>query len=173
VLEAALGRVGPPQRQDEAIEQHRPVIRLSRHRRGKYHYGDSQLDIQDELLRYSKANRYPAVHYANVLCMCGSTVFSLLVDDDEGATVRKCVSCHSEHALGDSDQYLEDAELEECECPCGSGNFEITAGVALYLDSEDVKWLYIGCRCVKCGLTACYADWKNETIGFRELLSRI
>ncbi len=140
---------------------------------GQYSYGDSQLDIRDELLGYSKANGYPAVHFADAVCNCGGKVFNLLLDDTEGAAVRKCVGCKAEHPIGDSDEYLEDAELEEGECPCGSGEFEITAGVALYQDSEDVKWLYIGCRCVKCGLTACYGDWKNEYIGFREFLNRV
>ena len=139
---------------------------------GKYSYGDSQLDIRDELIAYSK-DGYPAVHFADAVCACGGNVFNLLLDDNEGAAVRKCVDCKAEHPIGDSDEYLEDAELEECECPCGSGAFEITAGVALYQGSEDVKWLYIGCRCVKCGLTACYGDWKNEYIGFREFLHRV
>lgn len=142
-------------------------------KKGKYLYGDSQLDIQGELLRYSRANGYPAVHYADAVCVCGGKVFKLLLDDNEGAGVRACAGCGAEHPIGDSEEYLEDAELEECECPCGSGEFEITAGVALYAESEDVKWLYIGCRCVKCGLTACYGDWKNEYSGFREFLIRV
>lgn len=141
--------------------------------KGKYRYGDSQPDIRDELMNYSKANGYPAAHFADAVCACGGKVFNLLLDDTEGAAVRVCVGCRAEHPIGDSDEYLEDAELEECECPCGSGEFEITVGVALYQDSEDVKWLYIGCRCVGCGLTACYGDWKNEYIGFREFLNRV
>ena len=51
--------------------------------------------------------------------------------------------------------------------------FEITVGVALYADSEDVRWLYIGCRCPECNLSGCYGDWKNEFIGFRDLLARV
>ena len=47
---------------------------------------------------------------------------------------------------------------------------EVTAGVLLYDDSEDVRWRYLGCRCPSCGLTACYGDWKNEFEGYRELL---
>jgi len=31
---------------------------------------------------------------------------------------------------------------------------------------DDVRWLYLGCRCVTCGLTACYGDWKNEYPGY-------
>jgi hypothetical protein len=77
------------------------------------------------------------------------------------------------HPIGDSAEYLDDAQLEECECPCGHGSFEITAGVSLYKSSEDVRWFYLGCRCPVCGLIACYGDWKNEFEDYRKLLSRV
>jgi hypothetical protein len=48
--------------------------------------------------------------------------------------------CGSEHPIGDSAEYLANAEPEECECPSGGGSFEITAGVALHGGSDDVKW---------------------------------
>ena len=59
------------------------------------------------------------------------------------------------------------------ECFCRDNVFEITVGVSLYDDSEDVRWLYVGCRCPKCGLTGVYGDWKNEFNGYRELLARV
>jgi hypothetical protein len=141
-------------------------------RKGKFTYGDSQLDIREVLSGYSDRN-YPAEHYRDAVCSCGGKVFRLLLDDVEGAAVRICKACGDEHPIGDSADYIEEATLGECECPCGSGLFEITAGVALYEGSEDVKWLYLGCRCLGCGLTACYGDWKNEYIGYQEFLSRI
>lgn len=142
-------------------------------KRGKYRYGDSQADIHAELLRYSKENTYVAQHFADAICKCGGKVFRLTLDDNEGAAIRVCVACKAEHPIGDSDEYLEDAELEECACPCGNEEFEIAVGVSLYEDSEDVKWLYLGCRCPKCGLTAVYGDWKNEFIGYESLLARV
>ena len=42
-----------------------------------------------------------------------------------------------------------------------------------YDQSEDVRWLYVGCRCPACGLTGCYGDWKNEFIDYRNLLARV
>ena len=39
--------------------------------------------------------------------------------------------------------------------------FEISTGAAFYTDSTDVRWFYIGCRCVACGLVGCYGDWKT------------
>lgn len=62
--------------------------------------------------------------------------------------------------------------MKECACPCGGKAFEVTAGVSLYDDGEDVRWLYLGFHCVACGLTAVYGDWKNEFNGYRELLAR-
>jgi hypothetical protein len=142
-------------------------------KRGKHLYGDTQDDLRAEILRYSEANAYPAQHFADALCACGGKIFRLRLDDTEGAAVRCCSACQAEHPIGDSDEYLADAELKECACPCGHEEFEVTVGVALYADSEDVKWLYLGCRCPECGLTAVYGDWKNEFVGYRELLARI
>jgi hypothetical protein len=142
-------------------------------KRGKQRYGDSQVDIRDEILRYSQGNGYPAQHFADAICQCGGRLFGVLVDDDEGAAVRTCVACEHQHPIGDSEEYLENAELGECECPCGKETFEVTVGVSLYDKSEDVRWLYLGFRCPACGLTAVYGDWKNEFNGYQELLARV
>jgi hypothetical protein len=142
-------------------------------KRGQYRYGDSQADIRDEVLRYSKKNEYKAEHFRDAVCVCGTKIFRLALDDNEGAAVRICTGCKSEHPIGDSGEFLEDAELGECACPCGNEKFEITVGVSLYDGSEDVRWLYLGCRCPKCGLTAVYGDWKNEFEDYRKLLDRV
>lgn len=142
-------------------------------KKGDYSYGDEQRDLHDELLDYSEANAYSIEHFADAVCVCGSATFILFLDDNQGVAKRVCIACQNEHFIGDSEDYLEDAELEQCECPCGKGEFEITAGVALYSGSDHVKWFYLGCRCVACGLVACYGDWKNETENYRELLARV
>jgi hypothetical protein len=143
-------------------------------KRGRWRYGDSQADIRDEILRYSRGVTYLAHHYADAVCAdCGGRVFELLLDATQCVAVRICIECGAEHPIGDSDEFMADAELEECACPCGNEDFEITVGVSLYEDSEDVKWLYLACRCPQCGLTAVYGDWKNEFSGYRELLARV
>jgi hypothetical protein len=136
-------------------------------------YGDTQADIPERLRHYSRKNGYPAEHFADAMCRCSNRTFTLLVDDTEGAAIRKCIACGHEHPIGDGDEYLEGAELEECGCPCGAEGLELTVGVALYTGSQDVRWLYIGARCPHCGLVGCYADWKDEFLGYRELLSRV
>ncbi len=142
-------------------------------KRDEHWYGGEQADIRSELLRYSEQNGYLAQHLADAVCTCGAHVFRLNLDDAEGVAVRVCTACGADHPIGDSDEFLEDAELEKCECPCGGESFEITVGVSLYTDSEDVRWIYLGCRCPTCGLVACYGDWKNEYPDYHELLGRI
>ena len=146
---------------------------MSLKKRGRHQYGDSQEDIRAEILRYSLKSGYLAHHFADVVCKCGGRVFRVLLDDNAGAACRTCESCKLEHPIGDSDEYLEEADLGECVCPCGNETFEVTVGVSLYDGSEDVRWLYLGFRCPRCGLTAVYGDWKNEFNGYRELLARV
>ena len=142
-------------------------------KQGQYRYGEAQADIRDELRRYSKLNGYEAEHFADAVCRCERSVFGLSLDDTAGAAVRTCRSCGLVHPIGDSADFLAEAAVEECACPCGAEELEITVGVSLYAESADVRWLYLGCRCPKCGLTAVYGDWKNEFSGFQELLARV
>ncbi len=142
-------------------------------KRGKWWYGDSQADIRSELKRYGDLNEYEPTHFADAKCACGSTTFGLSVDDTEGAAVRTCSKCGNEHPIGDSADFLNEAELEKSVCVCEKEHFEITVGVSLYDDSEDVRWLYVGCRCPSCGLTGCYGDWKNEFQDYRKLLANV
>src|SRR4026209_2389404 len=97
-------------------------------RRGNHSYGTERSDISSEISRYSTLNGYVAEHFASASCGCGGTIFSLAPDDNAGAAVRTCSSCHDEHPMGDSNEYLDDAELEECACPCGAELFEIAVG---------------------------------------------
>ena len=141
-------------------------------KRGKYWYGESQADIRDELIRYGKQDDEVPTQFKDIRCKCGSSTFRLQIDDEAGAAVRTCTKCNKDHAIGDSDEYLDDAELGECSCPCGEEQFELTVGVSLYEDSEDVRWVYIGCRCPACGLTSNYGDWSSEYEDFREYLKK-
>ncbi len=92
--------------------------------------------------------------------------------------MRICAACDQEHLIGDSAEYVsEDSQFYEHACICDEAVFEITAGASLYREdnvlTDDVKWFYIGCRCVSCGLVGCFADWKNEFEGFQKLLSNV
>jgi hypothetical protein len=129
--------------------------------RGEDKYGDCPADSRDMLARYSQ-NNYPATHFSDAVCPCAHRRFLLEIDEDAGVAVRVCDSCESRHVMFDGEDYLEDADLNDCQCACGGFVFEITAGIALYRNSDDVRWLYIAGRCPTCGRIACYGDWKNE-----------
>jgi Zn ribbon nucleic-acid-binding protein len=142
-------------------------------KRGEYWYGDAQRDIRDELTRVGHLNEYVPTQFADAHCRCGATTFTLRMDENAGAAVRTCTACGHEHPIADSGEFLEGADLQDYVCLCGQGTFEITVAVSLYEGSDDVRWLYVGCRCPACGLTGCYGDWKNEFIDYRELLDRV
>jgi hypothetical protein len=74
---------------------------------------------------------------------------------------------------GDSDEYLEDADLEECACPCGGEEFEITGNRRRASGRLRCPRRGTRRRCPACGLTAVYGDWKNEFNGYRDLLARV
>jgi hypothetical protein len=63
--------------------------------------------------------------------------------------------------------------IEECACMCNNEEFVITVGISLYEGSDDVRWLFLGCRCPKCGLNAVYGDWENEFNGYQSLLAKV
>jgi hypothetical protein len=134
---------------------------------------ERRAQLRAEIARYAKRNKYLAHHFADARCKCGSRAFGLELDDTVGAAVRTCARCRAVHPIGDSADFLDDATLDECQCPCGNEVFEITCAVSLYRESDDVRWIYVGCLCTACGLGAVYGDWKNEFCGYRELLARV
>ena len=143
-------------------------------KKGKYYYGENQNDLREVLAEYSEEVRYPIDHFKDVSCSCGNKIFNVLMNEDEGVAARICTSCEDEHGIGDSDDYIDDVEsIDEMVCLCGSNEFQITAGVSLYKDSEDVRWFYLGLYCPKCHCLGCYGDWKNEFLGYKKLLEKI
>jgi hypothetical protein len=142
-------------------------------KRGKHWYGEDYADIHGEITRYAGLNGYQADHFADAVCKCGDRQFGLTLDDNAGAAVRRCAACKADHPIGDSSEYMHEAQLAGCACPCGQETFEISVGVSLYEGSQDVRSLYLGCRCAHCGLIAVYGDWKNEYDDYRALLAKV
>jgi hypothetical protein len=116
------------------------VIEMALTRRGERCHGESQADIREELLRYSQDNAHRADYFAESKCACGGRVFQLKLDDNEGAAVRHCIACSQDHhPIGDSADFLDDADLEECACPCGADGLEITVGVEIEWNASIVS----------------------------------
>jgi hypothetical protein len=136
-------------------------------------FGDSQADIREEILIISELTGPTAGHYADARCRCGAGLFKLWLDDEAKTALRTCRDCGLEHPIGNSAQPLEKADINECECDCGSQVFEITVGVALVEGTEDVTWVYVGCRCPKCESIGCYGDWEVDFKDFRKFLSMV
>lgn len=131
-------------------------------KKGKYWYGSSAEDTQTELVRYSKLNGYTATKFSESVCTCGNRSFKLETDEDEGAAKRICTACEASHLMGDSAEYASGASFESHVCVCDGEAFQLLSGVALYGESNDVRWYYIGCLCTKCNLVGVFADWKCE-----------
>jgi hypothetical protein len=144
---------------------------LNKH--GEYWYGDSQADIRGELVRYGKLDDEVPTQFKDVICKCGSIVFRLQMDEEEGAAIRTCAECGTSQGIGDSDDYLNEANLEPRECVCGGDVFEITIGVSVYEGSDDARWLYVGCRCPVCGALGNYGDWSSEFPDYTKLFERV
>lgn len=130
--------------------------------------------LKSNIIQYSINNAYVAEHFASPKCTCGCDTFTVLMNENEGVAARICTACDSEHGIGDSDDFVDEVdEVYPIECTCGANEFRIMAGVALYENSEDVRWFYLGCECVACGLSGVYGDWKNEFSGYRALLDNV
>ncbi|MBA2113691.1 hypothetical protein [Bremerella alba] len=131
--------------------------------------------LKAQIVEYSEANEYVATHFATAVCnSCSGDVFELLMNEEEGVAARICVTCDEEHGIGDSDQHIAKVEeIFDVLCTCDGTKFRIMAAVSLSDDSEDVRWFYLGCKCVECGLSGVYGDWKNEFHGYQVLLDNV
>ncbi|MET8308939.1 hypothetical protein [Micromonospora sp. NPDC005173] len=77
-----------------------------------------------------------------------------------------CHDCQTGTPIAD---HLEDAELEECACPCGGETFTVGVGYAMNTANE-VRWISLGLRCVADGTLGVYTDWKIDYAPTRHLL---
>jgi hypothetical protein len=153
---------------------------MALHKKGEFLYGDSAADIR-ELLSKHYSEEYPASRFADAVCVCGGRVFCLQTDEEYHIAAWFCKECDAQYVFHDRniDGYYEgdpEADTECCGCPCtprGNSYFEITVGACLYEGSDDVRRVYIGCRCVSCGLTGSYSDWNRVDLPYQKLFSHI
>lgn len=128
---------------------------------GEYWRGTDHADLA-EYLRDFAAGGYAVDDVAESVCAsCGGRRFRVHADDEAGCVRRTCVDCAAEAFVADSADAVEDATLEECECPCGAGEFAVAVGFARLRDGE-VRWVSIGLRCLADGTLGVYADWKID-----------
>ncbi|WP_225766655.1 hypothetical protein [Inquilinus sp. Marseille-Q2685] len=123
----------------------------------KYWVGTHPLDIKAYLRAYVESTPISAFRLAQ--CPCSSIDFRVEADADEGCVRRSCTRCSTAHFVCDSEEYGAEAELKPWRCKCRSDQANIGVGFSLH-DNGDVRWLYVGLRCRKCGTLGCIADWK-------------
>ena len=75
--------------------------------------------------------------------------------------------------MGDSVEHAHEASFEDHLCVCDADVFELLSGVALYDQSDDIRWYYIGCHCVVCDLVGVFAEWKCEAGNVGDFLSSV
>jgi len=131
---------------------------------GQWWTGDAATDIAVYLIAY-RAEGSP-VHETRICqCPCGSEIFRLDADRDEGAAQRFCAACGASHLICDSAEYWPDARPEPWSCTgCGCDTCNLGAGFSFYTADKgtkpDVRWLSLGQRCSRCGILGSFADWK-------------
>ena len=127
---------------------------------GKWWTGSTPEDIA-EYLHALSADSYPATEFRLSSCKCGGVTFSLEVDQDEGVAKRICAACGSEHLVCDSaENYEPGAKLKKFKCVCKATLANVGVGFCLYEQANAVRWLWVGHRCVKCGVLGSMVEWK-------------
>jgi hypothetical protein len=123
----------------------------------EYWHGDRAEDIIEYLNEYSENEIDKTVI---VKCkQCGSDVFTFNIDADGGVIEATCTACKQKRLLLDSEDYWEESEPENAKCLCKKNQHNVAVGF-VHRETGDVKWVYIGNRCVSCGMLGSFGDWK-------------
>ena len=140
---------------------------------GKWWVGSEPGDIRGFLEAYATEG-YEVHDFRLATCECGSHSFHLEADDNEGVAKRTCSKCTRHHFLCDCEEYWEDAEPEMWKCiECNSEDANIGVGFSLYEDDGEIRWLYVGYRCARCGVLGCFAGWKIAYAPSKQLMDQV
>lgn len=118
------------------------------------------MNLEKEILRYSKLNGYAISDFEKLSCSCGSEKFRLYSDDVEGGAFAICTQCNHEIDIETSKRVIEDKQQNIC--TCDNEFLRIGIGKAFYNDTKKIRWIYIGAACNDCGLLGVYVDWNER-----------
>ena len=136
----------------------------------------TQASDLDAYLRSFAAGGYPVdrvQHATCVSCAESTAGFTVALDDEAGAAVRRCVRCQDEFVMLDSRDALDDAQLGDATCPCGHAEFDVAVGFSMRADELEVRWVSVGLRCRRDGLIGVYTDWKVDYSPSKQLLQAV
>ena len=139
---------------------------------GKWWVGSEPQDLEAYLKALCEEG-YGVQAFRLARCTCGSERFKVKADRDEGAAQWTCVACSAQNLVCDSADAWDDAKPKAWSCvECRSKEANVGCGFAL-LDSGEVRWIYLGLRCAKCGILGCFADWKIDYEPSTHLLEQV
>lgn len=139
---------------------------------GKWWRGSTAYDIGEYLGAYT-GEGYPATQLVLARCSgCGGDVFSLRIDPEEGCAERECVECGDRSLMLDSADSLEDAHMTSLRCRPGHTGFNLGVGFA-YREDGEIRWVYLGTRCVADGILGSPGDWEIDYSPSRHLESAV
>lgn len=148
---------------------------------GEWLVGSEPEDIRSFLDSYTE-DTYRVHEYRQSRCGCGSLRFSLWVDEEECSAKRRCADCGKEEFIFDGEEYWSGEHAELCACgACDDPKDLCNVGVGYSLYEEPsndgslvaVKWIFIGFRCVACGVLGCVGDWKIGSEMPKEMLDQV
>lgn len=138
---------------------------------GQWWVGDSSDDLAAYLVAMSRDGA-PITHFARMECpSCGSGWFRVRHDDVEGCAETTCLECDRRDFELGSEDVAEAADLQPTRCPCGGDRFDVAAGLAVR-DTGEIRWIYLGVRCVRCGVLGCPVDWDPGTLTTADLVGQ-
>ncbi len=128
---------------------------------GKYWYGSEAGDVDTFLREYAEDAHLDcrAVRCGN----CGGEALKMRMDRVEGAIQVVCMDCGTKKILLDCGEIWEDANprLRKC-AACKTGVLHnVRVGFSRRADGN-AQWVYIGSRCIGCGVLASYLDWEID-----------
>jgi hypothetical protein len=134
------------------------IVTMSIDKSGTWWVGSAPEDLDEYLHAYSE-DGHAISAFRLARCVCGSLEFTVEFDGDEGAARRTCTACHASHFMCESGEVWDDAEPEGWECTeCATRRANVGGGFATR--GADVRWVFVGVRCVGCGVLGCVAEWK-------------
>jgi len=156
---------------------------------GDFWYATSPKDIQSYLVTLiTQDGGYVPTEFRLRKCACTSETFELWYDAEQGTAKTKCAGCGVEEYLLDSEDYWEDSEPIKFKCLSKKLScripFRATCNLMLGFATTDVliedelmkdelRWVYLGIRCTRCGVLGCVADWKLNEVPSRHWLDTI